>query len=286
LPANSLGDAAVAELRRFGVNTRYVRRAGDRIGIYFVEKGAGQRPSTVLYDRARSAIAAASPNDFDWSLIFDDADWFHISGITPAISEAAADLAMAAVKAARARGVTISCDYNYRANLWQYGVPAPDVMRTLVAQVDIGIANEEDCQRALGIKTDMKAGHALDRTAYRRLAEHVLAEFPNLRKQVITLRESHSADHNGWSACLHNRSAFLVARRYDIADIVDRVGSGDAFAAGLIYAWLTDRDDADALEFGTAAGCLKHAISGDFNMIQVSDIRRLVEGDASGRVQR
>jgi 2-dehydro-3-deoxygluconokinase len=287
LPANAIGDAAIGELRRFGVDTRAVRRAGDRVGIYFVEKGAAQRASKVLYDRASSSIARATADDFDWDAILAGADWLHISGITPAISAEAAGLALAAVQAARGRGVTVSCDYNYRANLWKYGRKAPDVMRTIVSYADIGIANEEDCQQSLGIASpvDVTSG-ALDADAYRALAARVLEEFPNLRAQVITLRESRSADQNGWSACLHNREQFLISRRYEINDIVDRVGSGDAFAAGLIYGLLTRKDDAKALEFAAAAGCLKHSIPGDFNMIKASDVDTLMQGDASGRVQR
>jgi 2-dehydro-3-deoxygluconokinase len=287
LPANPIGDAAVGELGRFGVDTRLIRRAGDRIGIYFVERGAAQRPSKVVYDRAGSAIAAATAGDFDWNAVFAGAGWFHISGITPAISASAADLALAAVRAARRLGVTVSCDYNYRANLWTYGRRAPDVMRPLVAEVDIGIANEEDCQQSLGISAPVKPETgALDLEAYRSLAARVLQEFPNLKMQVITLRESRSADRNGWAACLHNRRDFLVSRRYEIDDIVDRVGSGDAFAAGLIFGLADGRGDAGALEFAAAAGCLKHSVPGDFNMMHVSEVERLIQGDASGRVQR
>lgn len=287
LAPNAIGDAAVAELRKFGVDTRFIRRAGDRVGIYFVEKGAAQRASKVLYDRAHSAIAVAKPSDFDWDAIFAGADWFHLSGITPAISANGAEIALASARAARERGVTISCDYNYRANLWKYGRKATDVMRELVALADVGIANEEDCQQSLGITSpvDVQSG-SLDRASYQALAERVLTEFPNLRAQVITLRESKSADHNGWAACLHNGRQFLVSRHYDIADIVDRVGSGDAFAAGLIYGLLTNRHDANALEFAAAAGCLKHSVPGDFNMMSVAEIERLTGGDASGRVQR
>jgi 2-dehydro-3-deoxygluconokinase len=287
LPANAIGDSAVAELRRFGVDTSLIRRAGSRVGIYFLETGAAQRPSKVVYDRAGSSIAAAVPGDFDWNAIFADARWFHISGITPAVSASAATLALEAVTAARAHGVTVSCDYNYRANLWKYGRSAPEVMRELVSHVQVGIANEEDCQKSLGIASaaDTTSGH-LDTDAYRVLAERVLEAFPNLEKQVITLRESKSADHNGWAACLHNRSQFLVSRRYEITDIVDRVGSGDAFAAGMIYGLLALKDDQDALEFAVAAGCLKHSVPGDFNVTSLEEVRRLVKGDASGRVQR
>jgi 2-dehydro-3-deoxygluconokinase len=287
LPANAIGDAAVGELRRFGVDTSLIRRSGERVGIYFLETGAAQRPSKVVYDRAGSSMAVAAPGDFDWRAIFTGAAWFHISGITPAVSASAADLALESVRAARAAGVTVSCDYNYRANLWKYGRKAPDVMRELVGLVQVGIANEEDCQKSLGIASDADThSGTLDTEAYRTLAERVLGAFPNLEKQVITLRESRSADHNGWAACLHNRREFLVSRRYDITDIVDRVGSGDAFAAGLIYGLLELRDDRKALEFAVAAGCLKHSVPGDFNVATRAEVERLVGGDASGRVQR
>jgi 2-dehydro-3-deoxygluconokinase len=287
LPANAVGDAAVAELRRFGVDTRLVLRGGTRVGVYLLEAGAVQRPSRVVYDRAGSSLATARVADIAWDAVFKGADWFHISGITPGLSAAAAELSLAAVTEARARGVTVSCDYNYRANLWGYGRRAPEVMRELVRHVQVGIANEEDCQRALGIESDVdvRAG-ALDTGKVRALAERVLEAFPNLEKQVITLRESHSADHNAWSACLHDRRRFLVSRRYDIPHIVDRVGSGDAFAAGLIYGLLVLGDDERALEFAAAAGCLKHSVPGDFNRVSVGDVETLLKGDASGRVQR
>jgi 2-dehydro-3-deoxygluconokinase len=287
LPANPIGESAVGELRRFGVDVRLVRRSGDRVGIYFLETGAAQRPSKVVYDRAASSLASCKPGDFDWRAIFDGASWFHISGITPAVSATAADLAIEAVREARASNVTVSCDYNYRGNLWKYGKKAPEVMRELVKHVQIGIANEEDCQKSLGIASTSDAHWgSLDTDTYRGLAERVLDEFPNLERQVITLRESKSADHNGWAACLHNRKDFLISRRYDITDIVDRVGSGDAFAAGLIYGLLSGTDDQQALEFAVAAGCLKHSVPGDFNVITRDEIEKLVAGDTSGRVQR
>jgi 2-dehydro-3-deoxygluconokinase len=287
LPANPVGDAALAALRSFGVDTRLVRRGGERVGVYYLEAGAAQRPSRVVYDRAGSAIAAARPADFAWDEVFAGAAWFHLSGITPALSAAAAELALAAVAQARRRAIPVSCDYNYRANLWRWGRPAPDVMRELVAQVQVGIANEEDCQRALGIAADVDVtAGALDPDRMRALAERVLAAFPNLETQVITLRESHSADHNLWSACLADRRRFLVSRRYDIPRIVDRVGSGDAFAAGLIYGLLVLGDQAAALEFAAAAGCLKHSVPGDFNRVSVAEVETLLKGDASGRVQR
>lgn len=287
LPSNPIADACLRELRGFGVDTSEVRRQGERMGIYFLETGANQRPSKVTYDRAGSAIATAQPGDFDWDRIFEGADWFHLSGVTPALSESAAQLSLEAVRKAREKGLTVSIDYNYRKNLWRYGKKAPEVMRELVSYATVGIANEEDCQKALGIEIDVDVHSGkLDAERYEALARRVLDEFPNLEKQVITLRESHSADHNGWSAVLHNRREFLQSRKYEIRDIVDRVGGGDSFAAGLIYGLLTYRDDARALEFAVAASCLKHSILGDYNRVSVAEVEALMKGDASGRVQR
>jgi len=287
IPANPIGDACLGELRKFGVDTSRVRRQGSRLGIYFLEAGANQRPSKVVYDRSGSAMAAAKPGDFDWDVVLDGASWFHLTGVTPAISQSAADLAIDGARRAREKGITVSCDYNYRKNLWKYGKSAPDVMRELVRHVHVGIANEEDCQEALGIELDVDvASGSLATDRYRAVAARVLEEFPNLDKQVITLRESHSADRNGWSAVLHNGKDFLVSRRYDITDIVDRVGAGDSFGAGLIYGLHAYGDDARALEFAAAASCLKHSILGDFNRVSVSEVEALVAGEASGRVQR
>ena len=287
LPTNSIADAALAELRGLGVDTQFVKRQGERIGIYFLEKGANQRGSKVVYDRSGSSISTARAADFDWNSIFANASWFHVSGVTPAISADAAELAMTAAREARKRNVTVSIDYNYRKNLWKYGKSAPEVMRELVTCADVGIANEEDCQKALGIEidADVHAG-SLDTQKYKSLAERVLNEFPNLQKQVITLRESRSADVNGWSAVLHNRKDFHHSRAYEITDIIDRVGAGDSFAGGLIYGMLTYNDDARALEFATAASCLKHSIIGDYNRVTVAEVEDLMKGGGSGRVQR
>ena len=294
LPANPVGDACIRELRGFGVDTSHVVRAGDRIGVYYLDPGANQRASKVTYDRSGSSIATAKPGDFDWDRVLEGAGWFHVTGVTPAISASTAALALEGARRAREKGLTVSCDYNYRKNLWKWGKAAPEVMRELVALVDVGIANEEDCQKALGIDVagvDVHAGE-LDAARYQALAARVLEEFPNLKKQVITLRESRSADHNGWGACLHNGREFLLGRHYEITDIVDRVGGGDSFAAGLIYGLLAYGDgangatDARALEFATAASCLKHSIPGDYNRVSVAEVEGLLKGDASGRVQR
>lgn len=288
IPANNVGDACVGELRRFGVDTSMIKRQGERLGIYFLENGANQRPSRVTYDRAGSSIATLKASDLDWNAIFDGADWFHISGVTPAISATAADLSLAAARAARERGLTVSCDYNYRKNLWKYGKKAPEVMRELVAFATVGVANEEDCQKALGIEVDVdvRSGE-LEHAKYRALAEKVMKTFPNLERQVITLRESHSADNNGWSAVMFDGREFRASRHYAITDIVDRVGGGDSFAAGLIYGLRAHAgDDQRALEFAVAASCLKHSVLGDINRVTVSEVEALMQGDGSGRVQR
>ena len=257
------------------------------MGIYFLENGAAQRASKVVYDRAGSAIAVAKPGTFDWSRIFSGASWFHITGITPAISQSAAELSLESVQAAKAAGLTVSCDFNYRGKLWKYGKTAPEVMTELVKYVDVGIANEEDCQKSLGIKVPVKVEKGqLETAAYQALTEKVLQAFPNLKLLAVTLRESHSADSNGWSACLNNRERFILSRKYEIEDIVDRVGGGDSFAAGLIYGLINNRNPEDALNFAVAASCLKHSILGDFNLVSLDEVEKLAGGDASGRVQR
>jgi 2-dehydro-3-deoxygluconokinase len=292
LPGNQAGDAALAELRRRGVDTSLVVRGGGRLGLYFLEAGTGPRPSVVVYDREHSALAQAGPDTFDWEQVFAGAGWFHLSGITPALSQAAAGLSLQAVREAQARGITVSCDYNYRARLWNYGKTAPEVMRELVRHVDVGIANEEDCQLSLGITAGggpgagRRAGGGLDLARYERLCRTVLAAFPNLKYQAITLRDSHSASHNGWSACLCDGRRFAVSTRYDLTHIVDRVGAGDSFAAGLIYGLATAMTADQALNFAVAASALKHTIPGDLNLATLAEVRRLLAGDATGRVQR
>jgi 2-dehydro-3-deoxygluconokinase len=287
LPSNPIADAFLGELRRFRVDDSYVVRGQGRLGIYFVEPGANQRPSKVVYDRDHSAIALAQPGDVDWGKTFQGAGWFHVTGITPAISQGAADLALEAVKAARGAGLTVSCDLNFRKNLWKYGKTATEVMTELFQHVDIGIANEEDCQKSLGIQVDVDVDSGkLASEQYRKLTDKVLAAYPNLKLLAVTLRESKSASHNGWSACLNDREAFLVSRHYEITHIVDRVGGGDSFAGGLIYGLLELKDHGKALEFAVAASCLKHSIPGDFNRFTVDEVNALLKGGGSGRVQR
>jgi len=282
-----IADAAIAELRRAGVDTSKIVRGKGRVGIYYLEAGANQRASKVVYDRGQSAIALAKPGDIDWDCVFQDAGWFHITGITPAISGSAADLALESVRRAREKGLTVSCDLNYRKNLWKWGKPAVEVMRELVKYVDVVIANEEDVQMTLGIQAevDVDSG-SLDSAQYQELTGKVLEEYPNLKAIAITLRESKSASHNGWSACLNDRQAFLVSRHYDITHIVDRVGGGDSFAGGLIYGFLTLPTHQDALEFAVAASCLKHSVPGDFNRTTADEVNALLKSGGSGRVQR
>ncbi len=287
LPSNDIGDAALRELKSFGVDVSNVRRSGSRVGIYFLETGSNQRPSKVVYDRANSSIAEAGPGDFDWDAVFDGAEWFHITGITPALSQNAADMSMAAVKAAKKAGVTVSCDFNFRGKLWKYGKSAPEVMRDLVKYVDVGIANEEDCQKSLGIEADVHVESGdLDTAKYEALTTKVLETYPDMSTIAVTLRESRSADRNGWSACLRDANGFKLSKHYEITDIVDRVGGGDSFASALIYGLTAYEDRQQSLEFAVAASCLKHTIQGDFNRVTVPEVENLMGGDGSGRVQR
>ena len=287
LPENAIGDECVRELRRFGVDVSKIQRGPGRMGIYFLESGANQLPSKVVYDRAYSAMALAKPGDIDWDKVFDGVDWFHVTGITPAISAGAMLLSLESVKAAKAKGITVSCDLNYRKNLWKYGKRAAEVMRELAAYVDVAVANEEDVQKSLDITADVNVESGeLDREKYRALGDKVLAAYPNMRMIAITLRESRSADWNGWAACLNDGKNFYVSKRYEIRDIIDRVGGGDSFAGGLIYGLNHYADKQQALEFAVAASCLKHSIIGDFNRVSVSDVEKLMGGDGTGRVQR
>lgn len=287
LPDNDIGAACVRELNYFGVDTSHVKRGAGRMGIYFLEAGANQRPSKVVYDRDNAAVALAKPGDIDWINVFASVTWFHITGITPAISASAAELSLEAVKTARQMGVTVSCDFNYRKNLWKYGKSAVEVMNELVSYVDVGIANEEDCQKSLGIEVGVSVENGkLDADTYEILARKVMKKFPKMKALAITLRESKSADQNGWSACVSDGKEFYLSRKYNITDIVDRVGGGDSFSAGLIYGMSRYEKIEDALNFAVAASCLKHSIQGDFNRMSVAEVEKLMGGDASGRVQR
>ena len=287
LPQNEIADACIRELRYFGIGTKKIVRGDGRVGVYYLEAGANQLPSKVVYDRAYSSIALAKPGDIDWDNAFAGVSWFHITGITPAISESAMALSLESVKEAKKRNITVSCDLNYRKNLWKYGKTASEVMRELTRYVDVAIANEEDVQKSLGITVDVSVESGeLDREKYRALGDRVLKTYPDLRCIAITLRESRSADWNGWAACLNDGKDFYVSRKYEIRDIIDRVGGGDSFAAGLIYGLNRYDDKQQALEFAAAASCLKHSIPGDFNRVGVPDVEKLLSGDGSGRVQR
>ena len=289
LPANDIGTACLRELRGFGVDVSNIVRKDGRMGIYYLETGAVQRPSKVIYDRAGSAICEAKPGDIDWKKAFEGATWFHLTGITPAISEGAAELSLEAAKTAKEMGLHVSCDLNYRKNLWKYGKTADQVMTELVKYVDTVIANEEDFQKSLLLKAE-SAGAVeegeLNIEQYKAIAKLAMDTYPNVKRVTITLRESKSADVNGWAACLNDRDNFYVSKRYLISDIIDRVGGGDSFAGGLIYGLNNCKDHADALEFAVAASCLKHSIPGDFNRVSVDEVLKLAQGDGTGRVQR
>lgn len=285
LPKNPLGDSVVNELKRYGVDTSFIARGGERLGIYFCEKGAAMRPSKVVYDRKYSAISQAVIGDFDWLEIFKDAQWFHFTGISPALGENVAELCLEACQMAKKSGLTISCDLNYRKNLWTKE-KAKEVMSELMPYVDLIIANEEDAEKVFGIKaesTDITTG-LLNVEAYKEVAKKLKQSF-GFKKVAITLRESFSASDNGWSGLLYDDSNYYKAKRYQV-HIVDRVGGGDSFAAGLIYSFLNDYPAQRAIEFAVAASALKHTIEGDFNIVSVEEVEKLAEGDASGRVQR
>jgi 2-dehydro-3-deoxygluconokinase len=289
LPNNDLGEACIQFLRQYGVGVDKIVRGGERLGIYFLEVGAAQRGSKVIYDRAHSAIASVAAEMIDWRLVFSDADWFHWTGITPAISAGAAAACLEAVRIAREMGLTVSCDLNYRKNLWKWGKKAAEVMPELVSYCDVAIGNEEDADRVFGIRapeTDVTAGR-VEADKYRPVCEQLGRLFPNLGSIAITLRGSISATHNSWSGVLWERVRFYTGPTFDITPIVDRVGGGDAFAAGLIYGLRTYEEDRQkALHFALAASCLKHSIYGDFNLMSLSEVEKLMGGDASGRVAR
>lgn len=285
LPEHEIGQAAVNALRRYGVDTRFIARGGARVGIYYCETGASMRPSKVIYDRAGSAIAEAVPEDFDFDRIMEGADWFHWSGITPAISDNAARLVQLACEAAKRRGVTVSVDLNFRKKLWT-SEKAISVMRPLMKYVDVCIGNEEDAELCLGFRpdADVESG-STDAEGYKGIFEAMMKEF-GFKYVVSTLRESFSASHNGWKAMIYDGKEFYQSKRYDINPIIDRVGGGDSFSAGLIHGMLTMPTQGEALEFAVAASALKHTVNGDFNLVSEDEVKALVGGNASGRVQR
>ncbi|MDX1933377.1 MAG: sugar kinase [Capsulimonadales bacterium] len=285
LPKNDIADAFIAQVRGLGVDTRSILRGGDRIGVYFVEKGASQRASTVLYDRAHSAIAEINPDDLNWDRLLEGATAFHFTGITPALSDNAARAARMGAEAARNRGIFVSCDLNYRKKLWSRE-KAGAVMGELLPFVDLCIANEEDCESVFGISAEGSdlTGGTLDHERYRDVAAQMTDRF-GLKEVAITLRESINASRNGWSGMLYADGTPYFSRRYEI-DIVDRVGGGDSFAAGLLFARLNGRGPAEAIEFAAAASCLKHTVVGDFNFVKLAEVENLLKGDGSGRVQR
>ena len=285
LPKHEIGQAAVNALRRFGVHTDYITRGGDRVGIYYLESGSAMRPSKVIYDRAHSSIAEADASDFDFDAIMEGADWFHWSGITPAISDKAAILTRLACEAAKRHGVTVSVDLNFRKKLWT-SEKAQSVMRPLMQYVDVCIGNEEDAELCLGFKPDANVEAGLtDAEGYKGIFRKMAEEF-NFKYVISTLRESYSASHNGWKGMIYDGENFYVSRHYDIAPLVDRVGGGDSFSGGIIHGLLTKGTQAEALEFAVAASALKHTIPGDFNMVSAGEVEALAGGDASGRVQR
>jgi len=288
LPDNDIGQACLRELRGFGVDVSgIIFVKGGRMGIYFLEAGANQRPSKVIYDREHSVIADLPPGSINFEKALAGCGWLHITGITPAISASAAELALEAVKTAKKLNMTVSCDLNYRKNLWKYGKSAQEVMSELTGYADVIIANEEDCQKSLGISADVSVESGeLCVEAYESIASQVMARYPQVKYIAITMRESKSADHNDWSACLFGRESMYVSKKYRITDIVDRVGGGDSFAAGLIYGLNTYAEPREALEFAVAASCLKHSINGDYNRVSVAEVEKLMKGDGSGRVQR
>jgi 2-dehydro-3-deoxygluconokinase len=289
LPQNDLGESVIRELKRYSVGTENIITGGERLGIYFLETGAVSRPSKVIYDRAHSSVSEIRPGMVNWEKVFDEACWFHWTGITPAISQGAAETCLEAIKAARKKGLTVSCDLNFRKNLWKWGKGAGDVMPELVSLCDIILGNEEDAEKVFGIKpenADVLTG-IVDNRQFESVCRQLKDKFPAAQKIIITLRGSISADHNTWSGILYNGREFFNAPLYQITHIVDRVGGGDSFMAGLIYGLLTYKDDdKKALAFAVAASCLKHTIHGDFNLVSVSEVEQLMKGDASGRVVR
>ena len=291
LPNNDIAKACVCDLHKHGVKTDHIIYGGERLGIYFLETGAVARASKVIYDRAHSAISEIEPGMIDWEKVFDGADWFHWTGITPAISQGAADVCREAIKAANRMGVVVSCDLNYRKNLWKYGKTAFEVMPELVEGCDIILGNEEDAEKVFGIKPEnfdvtATAGE-VNAAEFESVCSQLMQRFPRAKKVIITLRGSINANHNTWGGVLYDGSTLYQSPRYDITHIVDRVGGGDSFMGGLIYGLLTYTDnDQQALNFAVAASCLKHTIYGDYNMVTVAEVENLMKGDGSGRVSR
>ena len=289
LPDNDLGDCALMELRKRGVDTTRILRGGERLGIYFLETGAVSRGSKVVYDRAHSGMASIQAGMIDWESAFKDVDWFHWTGITPALSQGAADACLEAIQTANKMGVTVSTDLNYRKKLWKYGKEPGEVMPDLVAGCDIILGNEEDAEKHFGLHpegVDVTHGDSVDGTAYLSVLKQLQDMFPRAKKVITTLRGSISASHNSWTGVLYDGSTLYQAPSYEITHIVDRVGGGDSFMAGLIYGLLSYDNDQDALNFAVAASCLKHTIKGDANLVTVAEVEKLMAGDASGRVSR
>lgn len=289
LPENDISEWCIRTLRQANVDTSDIVFGGDRLGIYFLETGSVSRGSKVVYDRVNSAISQIEPGMIDWDKVLDGATWFHWTGITPAISQGAADVCLEGIKAANSKGITVSCDLNYRKNLWKYGKSADEVMPELVSGTDIILGNEEDAEKVFGIHpegVDVTSGH-VEGAAYESVGRQLMAKFPRAKKVIITLRGSISASHNSWSGVLWDGNNLYQAPTYQITHIVDRVGGGDSFMGGLIYGLNTYKDDDQkALNFALAASCLKHTIKGDFNQVTVEEVEKLMEGDASGRVSR
>ena len=290
LPDNPIAERCIMDLRGHKVGVNHILRSGKRMGILYLETGSNARPSKVYYDRDDSSIATVKEGSIDWEAILKDATWFHWTGITPALSENAAKECLKAIQIANKLGVTVSCDINYRGNLWKHGKTAAEVMPEMVAGSDIILGNEEDCEKVFGIKPQgfdaENTGGAVDQGSFKNVCEQMMKRFPRCKKMVVTLRGAINANHNTWSGVLYDGKNLLESRRYDITDIVDRVGGGDSFMGGLIYGLLHYDNDQDALEFATAASCLKHTLKGDFNWVSVEEIESLMHGNSSGRVKR
>jgi 2-dehydro-3-deoxygluconokinase len=290
LPQNDLGDCALMEMRKRGVGVNHVLRGGERLGIYFLEMGAVSRGSKVVYDRAHSGMASISKGMIDWEKVFSDAQWFHWTGITPALSQGAADACLEAIETANRMGITVSTDLNYRKNLWKYGKKSSEVMEALVAGCDIILGNEEDAEKHFDIHPegiDVTQGHTMDAKSYVSVCRQMMQRFPRAKKVIITLRGSISASHNTWAGVLYDGQTLFESPTYQITHIVDRVGGGDSFMGGLVYGLIQYAgDDQKALNFAVAASCLKHTIYGDANLVTVAEVETLMKGDASGRVSR